>query len=131
MAAMLYESLLLVGVLAVAVVLPHTLIGAARGAALAGGWLLGHVFLVLAVYFIWFWRQGGQTLAMKTWRIRLEPADGNRRVTVGQALLRYSLAWPCVLTGIGIAWSLLDPDRQFLHDRLSGTRLVRLIGAAD
>lgn len=128
---MVYESLLLAGVVAFAVVLPHTLIGAARGAVLTGGWLLGHVFLVLAVYFVWFWRQRGQTLAMKTWRIRLEPADRDRRITVGQALLRYSLAWPCVLTGIGIAWALLDPDRQFLHDRLSGTRLVRLTDASD
>ena len=27
---------------------------------------------------------------------------------------------------LGIAWALIDPDRQFLHDRLAGTRLVRL-----
>ncbi|HET7776841.1 MAG TPA: RDD family protein, partial [Azospira sp.] len=26
--------------------------------------------------------------------------------------------------GAGIVWSLFDRERQFLHDRLAGTRLV-------
>jgi hypothetical protein len=25
-------------------------------------------FIVLLIYFLWFWSNGGQTLAMKTWR---------------------------------------------------------------
>ncbi|MFN9122921.1 MAG: RDD family protein, partial [bacterium] len=43
------------------------------------------------------------------------------------ALYRYLLAWPSVLAaGAGLAWALVDRDRQFLHDRLAGTRLVRI-----
>jgi hypothetical protein len=30
------------------------------------------------------------------------------------------------LSGIGIGWALVDRDRQFLHDRLAGTRLVQV-----
>jgi uncharacterized RDD family membrane protein YckC len=26
--------------------------------------------------------------------------------------------------GAGILWALVDRDRQFLHDRLAGTRIV-------
>lgn len=76
-------------------------------------------------YFAWQWLHGGQTLPMKTWRIRLESAAG-RPVTPAQALLRSALATGgYLLLGITVLWAAFDPDRQFLHDRLSGTRLVR------
>jgi uncharacterized RDD family membrane protein YckC len=74
--------------------------------------------LVFAAYFLWSWLRGGQTLAMKTWRIRLVD------VTPRKALLRFVLAAVFVPTLISIVWSLFDRDRQFLHDRLAGTRLV-------
>ena len=61
---------------------------------------------------------------MKTWRIRLESTSGDR-ITPLQALLRMTLATLGYLTaGVSILWVLLDCDRQFLHDRLAGTRLV-------
>ena len=33
------------------------------------------MFVVLGIYFVWFWSRG-QTLAMKTWHIRLVDAQG-------------------------------------------------------
>lgn len=76
-------------------------------------------------YFAWQWINGGQTLPMKTWRIRLQSADG-RHISPGQALLRFALATLGYLAfGISVFWAMFDRDRQFLHDRLSGTRLVR------
>ena len=80
--------------------------------------LQAFVLVALAAYFVWCWLRGGQTLAMKAWRVRLVD------VTPRKALLRFVLAVPLVPTGISILWSLFDRDRQFLHDRLSGTRLV-------
>jgi uncharacterized RDD family membrane protein YckC len=74
--------------------------------------------VVIAAYFLWCWLRGGQTLAMKAWRIRLID------VAPVSALLRLALAAILVPTGISIVWSLFDRDRQFLHDRLAGTRLV-------
>jgi uncharacterized RDD family membrane protein YckC len=74
--------------------------------------------LVFAAYFLWSWLRGGQTLAMKTWRIRLVG------VTPGKALLRFVIASITVPTGVSILWALFDRDRQFLHDRLTRTRLV-------
>jgi uncharacterized RDD family membrane protein YckC len=74
--------------------------------------------LVFAGYFLWCWLRGGQTLAMKAWRIRLV------EVTPAKALVRFLLALVLVPTLVSIVWSLFDRDRQFLHDRLAGTRLV-------
>jgi uncharacterized RDD family membrane protein YckC len=74
------------------------------------------ILAVFAAYFLWCWLRGGQTLAMKAWRIRLVD------VTPRKALLRFVLA--LLLFPVSVAWALLDRDRQFLHDRLAGTRLV-------
>ena len=69
-----------------------------------------------AGYFLWCWLRGGQTLAMKAWHIRLVD------VTPLKAVLRFLLAF--ALLPASIVWALVDRDRQFLHDRLVGTRLV-------
>lgn len=75
-------------------------------------------------YFAWQWHRSGQTLPMKTWRMRLETVDG-MRVAVPRALLRATLATAgYLLLGISVIWAFIDRDRQFLHDRLAGTRLV-------
>jgi uncharacterized RDD family membrane protein YckC len=147
LASMLYESLLLFAV---------GFAGAwlfffASGGREVAGWmryaLQAYLAALYAAYFLWCWLRGGQTLAMKTWRIRLV-APGRSRVTPGQALLRlvcagvlagaflaalgaafkYRDPWLAVaglaLAGVGLGWALVDRDRQFLHDRLAGTRLV-------
>jgi uncharacterized RDD family membrane protein YckC len=124
LAAMAYETLLLSGVLAVLLILPHVLLGAFAHRVATPTLLWAHLFTVLLVYCLGFWCHGGQTLAMKTWRIRLRTRSG-APVRPAQALLRYLLCWPSLgLGGIGIAWALIDRDRQFLHDRLAGTRLL-------
>jgi uncharacterized RDD family membrane protein YckC len=121
---MAYESLLLLGVLSVSFMLPHLALGMGFGIILPGWLLLGHVFLVLGAYFLWYWHHGGQTLAMQTWNIELTTPSG-APPSPARLVLRYVLAWPSLLYfGAGIFWALFDRDRQFLHDRLAGTRLV-------
>ena len=78
------------------------------------------IVVVFAAYFLWCWLRTGQTLAMKAWKIRLVD------VTPKKALLRFVLALFLVPSLISLVWSLFDPERQFLHDRLAGTRLVSL-----
>ncbi len=124
LASMGYESLLLLAVLAVLVVLPHVLLGAFAHRLASPLLVQAHGFLVLLIYCVWFWSHGRQTLAMKTWRLRLVRRDG-LAIRPTQALLRFLLCWPSiVLGGAGILWALFDRDRQFLHDRLAGTQLV-------
>ena len=88
-----------------------------------------YLFLVLGIYFITCWSRGGQTLPMQTWRMRIVQRDG-APVSVGRAALRYALAWISLLSfGAGFLWAWIDRDRQFLHDRLAGTRIVMTGGA--
>ncbi len=118
LASMLYEAILLFAVAFFAGFAFHF---ASRGAPLEGTLRLAHQLLLVAVfaaYFLWCWLRGGQTLAMKAWRMRLVD------VTPRKALLRFFLALALVPTGVSIAWALFDRDRQFLHDRLARTRLV-------
>lgn len=123
--SMFYESFLLVGLLSFAFVLPNLLLGMIGKIAVPGPLLWLHVFLVLWLYFGWLWKRGGQTLAMRTWKIKLVSASGGA-LTRRQIHLRYILAWPCLLLfGIGILWAIVDGDRRFMHDRLAGTRLVK------
>ncbi len=120
---MVYEALLLFALLMVAGLVFRVF----RDPAVPGAkvFFQAYLFLVLGGYFTWFWTHGGQTVAMKTWRFRVERQDG-KPLCFGQAAARYLLAWLSVLlAGIGFAWALFDWDRQFLHDRLAGTRLVR------
>ena len=84
-------------------------------------WLL----LLAGVYFAYCWVRGGQTLAMKTWRLRLATRDAGA-VSWPRAAARYLLALAgLALFGAGLLWALIDPQRQFLHDRLAGTRIFR------
>ena len=78
--------------------------------------LQSFILVVLAAYFLWCWLRGGQTLAMQAWKIRLVD------VTPAKALARFLIA--AALLPLSILWALIDRDRQFLHDRLAGTRLI-------
>ena len=118
LAGMLYEAILLFAVAFFAGFAFHF---ASRGAPPEGLLRLAYQLLLVAVfaaYFLWCWLRGGQTLAMKAWRVRVVD------ITPRKALVRFLLALVLVPTGISILWALFDRDRQFLHDRLAGTRLV-------
>ncbi|MBL8472428.1 MAG: RDD family protein [Rhodocyclaceae bacterium] len=125
---MLYEVLLLLGVWGLGFMLPYLILGVVWKIS-APGWLEWlHVFALFGAYFVWYWTRGGQTLAMQTWRIRVTDAvRGSPEIPVSRALLRYLLCWPSLMFfGAGIVWAFIDRDRQFLHDRLAGTRVVFL-----
>ena len=132
---MMYEGTLLFAV----AFLATWLFQFAAGGAVVEGWqrtaLQVYLAAVFAAYFLWCWLRGGQTLAMKAWGIRLE-MPGGTRVPPLVALVRLALAGLFVhhnpllafatlaISGIGLGWALFDRDRQFLYDRLAGTRLV-------
>ena len=144
MACWLYEGLLMFGVVFIAGYLFGTL-SQTRNAMDNRHPLQAFLFVVFGIYFVWFWSKG-QTLAMKTWHIRVVDRVG-QPVTQTRALLRYVLCWlwflpalaavePFKLSGlesvvIVLGWvavwailSRLHPQQQFWHDALAGTRLV-------
>jgi len=130
LSSMLYESLIITALLmfsALLFLLPLEYLTGHDASAGPSLWAF-RIYLVAVVgaYFGWFWINGGQTLPMRTWRVRLLSHD-DQPVDRATALRRYLLCWPSVLAGgAGIVWALFDRDRQFLHDRLAGTRLVRV-----
>ncbi|MBE7940165.1 RDD family protein [Ramlibacter aquaticus] len=145
MACMLYESMLLFGISFVATLAFSVLTQMRSGIDAHRPWLIAFLGLVFGLYFSYCWSKG-QTLAMRTWRIRVTDRQG-RPLTPARAVFRYACSWlwllppiafiaPMHLSGWGMAgavagwmafWALMsfsNPDRQFLHDLLAGTRLV-------
>ncbi len=77
-------------------------------------------------FYGWFWIHGGQTLGMKTWRIRLLSND-NQPLSWKQVLQRYFcalLSWG--ILGLGFLWSLIDGEKRCWHDIASSSRLIQL-----
>jgi len=140
----LYEGMLLFGVVFIAGYLFSTLTQT-RHALDNRHMQQAFLFLVFGVYFVWFWSKG-QTLAMKTWHIRVVDRHG-QALTQPRAFIRYALSWMWFLPPLGfgatlhlsstalavlsvvwiVGWALLSrlhPQRQFLHDAVAGTRLI-------
>ncbi|WP_226451051.1 RDD family protein [Ferribacterium limneticum] len=120
---MLYEGLVVFSILLIGFLMPQVVLS-------GFGWTISpralwlHILVLLLIYFVWCWLNGGQTLPMKTWKLRIVNANG-LPLRPMQAVLRYLIAWPSILLfGIGIFWVMFDKDQQFLHDRLAGTRIV-------
>lgn len=122
---LIYDALLLFGVVFLADYAFDTLTQSRHG--------LSHrhsrqffLFLVIGAYFVSSWYLGGQTLAMKTWRIRLLDAVTFRPPSLRKACARYLLSYVMTLSGINWLWSWFDPERQSLHDRLLRLRVLQL-----
>jgi uncharacterized RDD family membrane protein YckC len=145
LACLLYESMLLFGI-AFAATLVFSIAGEVRsGMDPRRPLLIGFLAIVFGMYFAWCWSKG-QTLAMRTWKIRILGPNGGPP-SQPRALFRYACSWlwvlpplafiaPMKLSGLGVAgailgwmalWALLSflhPERQFWHDALAGTRLA-------
>lgn len=118
--SMLYEGLVVFSVLLIGFLLPQIVLSG-FGMNLTGKLLWLHVVVLLMLYFLWCWLNGGQTLPMKTWKLRISSQDGSP-LRPAQGLLRYLAAWPSILLfGAGLFWAIFDKDKQFLHDRIAGT----------
>ena len=144
MACWLYEGMLIFGVMFIADYLFSTLTQT-RHAMDNRHAQQFFLFVVFGIYFVWFWSRG-QSLAMKTWHIRVTDLKGGA-LSQQRALWRYTLSWLWFLPPLAASWifnievrnslflaagwilfwallSRLHPRRQFLHDALAGTRLV-------
>jgi len=144
MACWTYEGLLMFGVVFLAAYLFSSL-SQTRNAMDNRNALQAFLFVIFGIYFVWFWAKG-QSLAMKTWDIRVVDRHG-QRITQKRALLRYVLSWLWFLPpllgswlfklpasqgavlalGWVAVWAVLarfHPEKQFWHDAMAGTRLI-------
>ncbi|HEX4985447.1 MAG TPA: RDD family protein [Burkholderiales bacterium] len=124
LAAMVYEVMLLIAILFLA---SYLFLAFARDA--QSGWprTVFQIYLlaVCGAYFVYCWTRTGQTLPMKTWRLKVTTRDG-RLLSPRQAAWRYVLAVPGMMSGTAVLWALFDREKLFLHDRLAGTLIVRM-----
>jgi uncharacterized RDD family membrane protein YckC len=144
MACWVYEGLLMFGVVFISGYLFGTL-SQTRNAMDNRHALQAFVFVIFGIYFVWFWARG-QTLAMKTWDIRVVDTQG-RAITQKRALLRYLLSWLWFLPPLLVSWlanlngaeggvltlgwvgvwavlARFHPEQQFWHDAFAGTQLI-------
>lgn len=84
-----------------------------------GFWVIG--------FFLWFWRNGGQTIGMRAWRMRLF-STSDEPFTYKRALFRVI----CSLGGLGTLLVLFDvKNKQSLQDRLAKTEILVLTKTAN
>jgi uncharacterized RDD family membrane protein YckC len=154
LAAVAYEALLLVAVLFIATFVLSAIVAPGRGEGRPAlplpdlttrVLLFCALFAVAALYFVWSWTGGRRTLPMKTWRMRIVDRNGGAP-SYKTALARYLAGWigpalalvtyvllkphglggvAIVLLGLNYLAAFVDPERQFLHDRIAGTRIVQ------
>lgn len=81
------------------------------------------VGLWVAGFFLWFWRNGGQTLGMRAWRLRIYSLHEHSTIGYGRLLLRLVSS----LGGLGTLLVLIDfKSKQALQDRVAGTQMLVL-----
>ncbi len=126
--AILYDLLLLFALLFIATGIALAL---NQGNAIEPGqpiypFYVSSLLVVSFVFFGWFWTHGGQTLGMKTWKMKLQQNNGHP-VTWLLAFIRFTTAiisWSAA--GLGFFWSLFHPQRRTWHDIASHCVLVDL-----
>lgn len=119
--AMVYDGLILLAIWMVATAI---VVIASNKAVDSGNPLFQIYLLVLAfAYFHASWSRIGQTLGMRTWRIRLDP--GPDPFTLARSAVRFSTGLVSIaLFGLGFFWALGRSDRRGWPDLASRSRLV-------
>ncbi|TAG49987.1 MAG: RDD family protein [Betaproteobacteria bacterium] len=104
-----------------------------------------YLFASLGAYFVFFWTRHRRTLAFKTWQLRLQDVQTSElTLSTKRAIVRYLAVWIGPALGLLIylafgpsargwwilalftnfLWAFVDPAKQFLHDRIAGSRVV-------
>ena len=120
---MLYDGLCLFSLFFLATLI---LVVFTNGEAIADNNLIYNLllFFIAYLYFVWHWVNGGRTLGMRAWHIKLI-SRGMNQVSWGNATVRFCLAlFSLVCFGFGFAWAFFDKEKLTFHDRYSRTLLL-------
>jgi len=89
--------------------------------------IMGVMTVTGVVYFTLLTGDGGQTLGKRLLGIRVV-GSGGAKVSYGRAFAR-SLGYLLSIffgTFLGFLWALWDPRKQAWHDKVAGTRVIRI-----
>jgi len=145
--ASFYDVLLLLGIL---FAVSACAVAINKGVAVTHPAYYLSLFLTAFVFYGWFWTHDGQTLGMRTWKIKIISDKGDK-VSWKQSAIRFTSALVVSLPAItgliwlftddnkrfwavlallplvsGLIWLLYDRERLAWHDKLSATRLISL-----
>ncbi len=123
LAAMFYDGLCLFSLFFLATLI---LVVFTNGEAIKDNNLIYNLFLffIAYLYFVWHWVNGGRTLGMRAWHIKLISRETDqmcwRNATARFCLSLFSL----VCFGLGFVWAFCDKEKLTFHDRYSNSRLI-------
>jgi len=121
---MLYDTLILLGLLIIAAALALPF-GNVQKVAFQDFWFTFWLLLVCFAYFAGCWRYGGMTVGMRAWRIRLISAD-DQKVSWISCLKRFLVGMVSLgVFGLGILWALGDSKNRGWHDLAARTLLIK------
>ena len=86
------------------------------------GWII-----TIGLFFCYFWHKSGQTLGMKTWRMKIVNSDNLNCPGYAQCIIRFICA-PLSLCFLGAGYWFMytNTERQTLQDKISKTRTLLL-----
>ena len=129
--AILYDTMLVSGLLLMAIVPVVVVLASVSGwdgvdtAGLRKNpFYIAYLLCIPLLFFVCFWKLAGQTLGMRTWRLRIVDDQGES-ISWRSAVVRYFAAlisWGAL--GLGFLWILIDSEKRAWHDRISRTRLI-------
>ncbi|WP_211829283.1 RDD family protein [Kistimonas asteriae] len=131
LAAMFYDTLLVMALMMVTTGLYHTAVNKwllkMDDAPLGFNPFLASLLVFVSFgFFAYFWTRKGQTLGMQVWRVRIQNKDGGA-ISLWQCLLRYMIAIPAIgLALAGVFWMMIDKEGKTWQDRYSMSEVVLL-----
>lgn len=134
--ALMYDSLLLLGVLFLATLIPAVITHQLKPLSgdriydlpplFQGAGFTLYLIVITLLFFGYFWRKNGQTLGMQAWRLKVVNIDGTQPSWM-QCFLRGLVAIISVAAaGAGYFWILIDKEHLSWQDRASNTRVLLL-----
>lgn len=77
---------------------------------------------VNCAFFVYFWTKGGQTIGMRSWRLKVQNLDGSK-ISIKQGIIRAF----CSLLGLGNLLVVIDfKNKRALQDYAANTEMVTL-----
>jgi len=72
-------------------------------------------------YFVWSWACGGQTLAMRAWKLKLVCPNDSLWFYFARYLL---ITIGAILFLVSFLWAVFNKKNQYLHDFILGSEII-------
>ena len=125
--ALLYDSILIIGIYMSYVILVTYLNGSALESQLEILFLQFSFIIFIFLFYCYFWKfNNGQTLGMQVWKIKLV-SSGNKEININKMVLRCALSMIFSLVFLSnFIFIIFNKERKTLGDYFSKTKLLKV-----